>query len=293
MHIETRGRGKKKKFYLARSYRLGSKVRKDRVYLGTGLGREGLAQRHGIARRQLEERERLAGQWEIAFGRVEARARKRRLGKREWERFVEEYSYNSNAMEGSSITRKEVLGMLRGGRWPFKPKHEIAEGYGAAAAARMLAAGKEHLSLPLMLALHRAVFRNSRTFAGKLRRVDVVVRDRHGEIVHRGAPWGQVKGLLLGLVEWYYSNKERLHPLVLAAVVHCQFENIHPFQDGTGRVGRLLMNNILLRHGYPPVVVPYRRRNAYYVALQAYEQRRGVAPMVRFLEREMARQRGA
>ena len=76
-------------------------------------------------------------------------------------------------------------------------------------------------------------------------------------------------------------------------MVRCQLENIHPFQDGTGRVGRLLMNNILLRHGYPPVVVPYRRRHAYYAALQAYEQRRGVAPMVRFLEREMERQRGA
>ena len=106
-----------------------------------------------------------------------------------------------------------------------------------------------------------------------------------------GAPWGNVKGLLLGLVGWYDDNRERLHPLVLAAAVHCQFENIHPFHDGTGRVERLLLNNILLKHGLLPVVIPYRKRHVYYSALHAYERRQGVTPMVRFLEKEMARGR--
>jgi len=291
MHIESRGRGKRRKFYLARSYRQGKKVRKDRVYLGTGLGKEELALRREVARKQLEGRERLAGQWEIAFGRVEAKARKARLGKREWEKFVEDFTYNSNAVEGSAITRREVKEILRENQWPGKKKEDIAEAYGVARAAEMLMERKEHISLPFILDLHRAIFRNSRHFAGKLRRVDVVVRNRQGEIVHRGAPREEVQRLLLGLVEWYGGNRERLHPLVLAAVVHCQFENIHPFHDGTGRVERLLMNNILLKHGFPPVVIPYARRQAYYAALHAYEQRQGVAPMVRFLEREMARRK--
>ncbi len=291
MHIESRGRGKRRKSYLARSYRLGKKVMKDRIYLGTGLGKAELAHRREIAREQLEGRERLAGQWEIAFGNVEAKARKRRLGKKEWERFVEEFAYNSNAIEGSSIARMEVGRILKDGQWPLKPKEDIAETYGMARATEMLLGRKEHLSLDLMLSLHKAIFRNSRLFAGKLRRVDVVVRDRQGEIVHRGAPREDVQRLLLGLVEWYYNNRERLHPMVLAAVVHCQFENIHPFHEGTGRVERLLMNNILLKHGLPPIVIPYTRRRAYYAALHAYERRLGVAPMVRFLEREMARGR--
>ena len=291
MHIETRGRGRRKKFYLARSYRQGARVRKDRVYLGTGLGKDELALRREVARKRLEGRERMAGQWEIAFGKVEARARKGKLGKVEWEMFVAEFTYNSNAVEGSSITKREVADILGANQWPFKPKEDIADAYGVARATDMLLAEKEHISLPLILKVHRMVFRNSKSFAGKLRRVDVVVRDRKGEIVHRGAPKGDVKRLLLGLVEWYNANKERLHPLVLAAVVHCQFENIHPFHDGTGRVERLLMNNILLKHGYPPVVIPYARRHAYYAALHAYEQRQGVAPMVRFLEKEMERER--
>jgi len=291
MHIESRGWGKRRKFYLARSYRLGGKGGKDRVYLGTGLGKGELALRREVARKQLEGRERLAGQWEIAFGRVEARARKARLGKREWEKFVLDFTYSSNAIEGSSIGRNEVDGILYEDRWPFKPKEDIAETYGVARAARMLMDERAHITLPLILELHEMIFGNSRHFAGKLRRVDVVVRDRKGEIVHRGAPREEVQRLLLGLVEWYNNNRERLHPLVLAAVVHCQFENIHPFHDGTGRVERLLMNNILLKHGYPPVVIPYARRHAYYAALHAYEQKQGVAPMVRFLEKEMARGR--
>ena len=249
MYIEARGKGKRRKSYLARSYRQGRKVRKDRVYLGTCLGKEELALKREVARKQLEGRERLAGQWEIAFGRVETSTRKARVGKKEWEKFVADFTYNSNAVEGSSITRREACEILKDNLWPDKPKEDIAETYGIARAARMLSETKVHLSLPLMLELHKAAFRNSKPFAGKIRRVDVVVKNRQGEIVHRGAPWSQVKGLLLGLVEWYNYNRERLHPLVLAAVVHCQCENIHPFRDGTGRVGKLLMNNILLKNG--------------------------------------------
>jgi len=288
MYIEARGKRKMRKFYLVRSYRQGQKVRKDRIYLGTNLGKEELALKREVARKQLENRERLAGQWEIAFGRVEADVRKARMGKKELEQFVVDFTYNSNAIEGSSITRREAENIVKNNLWPDKPKEDIAETYGVARAARMLSETEVHLSLPLMLELHKAAFRNSKSFAGKLRRVGVVVKNRQGEIVHRGAPWSQVKGLLLGLVEWYNNNRERLHPLVLAAVVHCQCENIHPFRDGTGRVGRLLMNNILLKNGLPPVVIPYRKRHVYYAALHAYESRYGVAPMVRFLEREMA-----
>ncbi len=289
MYIEARGKRKMRKFYLTRSYRQGQKVRKDRVYLGTNLGREELVLKHEAARKQLEGREKLMGQWEIAFGSVEARAMRARVGKKKWEEFVVDFTYNSNAIEGSSITRREAGEILKNNLWPDKPKEDIAETYGVARATRMLAETKTHLSVPLMLELHKAAFRNSEPFAGKLRRVDLVVRNRQGEIVHRGAPWSQVKGLLFGLAEWYNNNRERRHPLVLAALVHCQFENIRPFREGTSRVGRLLMNNILLKNGLPPVVIFYRKRHAYYSALHAYETNRGVAPLVRFLEKEMAR----
>jgi Fic family protein len=67
-------------------------------------------------------------------------------------------------------------------------------------------------------------------------------------------------GELLNLIKWYNHDKEKSSPLVLAAVVHNQFEIIYPFQDGNGRVGRLLLNNILLKHNLPPLNIELRRR---------------------------------
>lgn len=65
--------------------------------------------------------------------------------------------------------------------------------------------------------------------------------------------------------------------------MHNQFENIHPFVDGNGRVGRLLLNNILLRHGLPPVNIDFDRRVEYYRALQAYEHNNNLRPTIELL----------
>ena len=75
--------------------------------------------------------------------------------------------------------------------------------------------------------------------------------DRKGNVVHEGAPQGRIHHLLKELVGWYNKNKARYPALVLGAVIHNQFENIHPFRDGNGRAGRILLNNILLKNGLP------------------------------------------
>ena len=110
--------------------------------------------------------------------------------------------------------------------------------------------------------------------------------DGHGGIVHRGAPSTHVRSLLLELVKWYSKNKGRYSPLVLAAVVHNQFENIHPHLDGNGRVGRLLLNNILIKHKMPPVNIELANRQQYYAALQAYENDHDLRPMIELMLKE-------
>ena len=69
------------------------------------------------------------------------------------------------------------------------------------------------------------------------------------------------------LLKWYKENKKNLHPFVLAVIFHHKIEKIHPFLDGNGRTGRMLMNYILIRAGYPPSVIYKKNRDEYLDAL--------------------------
>ncbi len=211
------------------------------------------------------------------------------LSEDEWVRFTEAFAYDTNAIEGSTVEAKEVADVLEKRKWPRdRSKEEIAETYGVAEAIRYVRKTKEHLSLKLILELHRIVFKNSKTFAGEFRNkgVEVVVADAWGNVVHRGAPSAEVRNRLRDLVRWYAKNQKKYPPLVLAAVVHNQFENIHPFQDGNGRVGRLLLNNIALKHGLPPLNIELKNRSQYYHALQSYEKSHNLRPMLELMLKE-------
>jgi len=65
------------------------------------------------------------------------------------------------------------------------------------------------------------------------------------------------------LLKWYNQYKEKLHPLVLAVIVHHKFEKIHPFMDGNGRTGRILLNYILIKNSYPPIIIKNKGREEY------------------------------
>jgi len=78
----------------------------------------------------------------------------------------------------------------------------------------------------------------------------------------------EVPRKIANLLRWYSVNKKRLHPLVLASYFHTEFEKIHPFVDGNGRVGRLLMNFILHKNKYPMINIPKVRKFKYYEVLQ-------------------------
>ena len=155
-------------------------------------------------------------------------------------------------------------------------------------AVQLIRSTKEHLSLNLVRELHRMCFRNSKPFAGKFREKgqEVAVVDGQGRIIHRGAPSGMVIKLLKDLVSWYSKNRRKYPPIVLAVVVHNQFETIHPFADGNGRVGRLLLNNILLRHNKPPVNIELENQKEYYSALRNYQGTGNIRPMIELILKE-------
>lgn len=77
--------------------------------------------------------------------------------------------------------------------------------------------------------------------------------------------------------------------LIAAAYFHAKFENIHPFADGNGRAGRLIMNYILLLHGHPPVIIHQEDRKNYYAALEAWDECQELEPFIAYLQEQTAK----
>ena len=84
--------------------------------------------------------------------------------------------------------------------------------------------------------------------------------------------WQNVRNLMNKLINFINKNSRKIHPVELAARAHYKFEKIHPFGDGNGRIGRLLMNHILWYAGYPMIIIEYKKRKSYYKALQRGEE---------------------
>ena len=303
MHVETREKNGSKKFYLAHSFRAGSKVKKKSVYLGSNLTHQELELKRSSAeiklRDKIKEAQAINAPYFTALSSSECKELKTleargelhvlHLSELDWDRFKEAFTYNTNAIEGSYIESGEVKDILREDKWPVgKSKEDIAETYGVAEAIDYIRAVEEHISLGLIKEIHRIVFKNSKPFSGQFRKkgVEVVVADANGKVIHQGAPSQKVPKLLKDLAVWYHDNQTEYPPFVLAAVVHNQFEMVHPFQDGNGRVGRILLNNILLKHNLPPLNIELRNRREYYAALQAYEKAHNLRPSLDLMLKE-------
>ncbi|MBU1205147.1 MAG: Fic family protein [Nanoarchaeota archaeon] len=302
MHIEKRKNGKRIKYYLAHSYREGQKVHKFRKYLGQDLTKEKLNERKQIAEKLILEeihkyniikdplhfelsKEEIE---EIKALEAEIPLKISHLSEKDWQSFSEIFTYNTNAIEGSRLNQKEVNDLLEKDKWPEKSKEDIAEAYGVDEAIRFIRGTKEHISIALIKKIHKIVFKNSKPFAGKLRKrgEEVVVMDSKGNVVHEGASQSRINHLLKELINWYDKNKTKYPALVLGAVAHNQFENIHPFKDGNGRVGRILLNNILIKHGLPPINIDFKNRAEYYSTLKAYELNKNLKPTISLYMKE-------
>ncbi len=93
------------------------------------------------------------------------------------------------------------------------------------------------------------------------------VQLKNGDI-HEYASPEETPALIRDLLNWFQENNNILHPVQLAAEFHYKFVCIHPFDDGNGRVSRLLMNYILLKHNYPMVIIKSEDKESYLTALQ-------------------------
>jgi cell filamentation protein, protein adenylyltransferase len=291
MFVEKRKSGKNTKFYLVHSYRdYFNKVKKIRRYLGKNLSEtkiNSLKKRAAeLIKSQIEDMKTDIFNFSLTEKEINQlndyndKISIHHLDKKQWQRFTEEFVYNTNAIEGSTVLKKEVLDILEKSK--VNEPEEI-ETKGVAKAVNFIRNTNQDLSLKLIKYLHKLCFKGSKDFAGNFRNVDVVIRNSKGEIIHQGTPIKNLQRELNNYIEWYKKNKRKFKPLVLAAIMHNQFENIHPFQDGNGRVGRLLLNFMLLKNNYPPINIILEDRLEYYSTLQQYSKNNDLKPTLVFL----------
>ncbi|MBU0756783.1 MAG: Fic family protein [Nanoarchaeota archaeon] len=180
------------------------------------------------------------------------------------EEFLIRFTYNTNRIEGSTLTYSDTRYVLNDGLSPKdKPIRDIKEAENHKKCFFYL---KEQLpndfDEPMILALHKILKNNVSEDAGKFRTGNVSVGN-FVPVMHK-----MVELEINNLLEWYNKNKKIIHAFELASIFHCEFERIHPFFDGNGRVGRLLLNFILMKKGYPPIIVMNKNRRRYYNALE-------------------------
>lgn len=180
-----------------------------------------------------------------------------------------EMVYNSNAIENSTLTLEDTEDILIHNQ--IRTDHEVREIYEAknlASAIEYLMDNPEkEISVELILKLHKTLLTNiCDEIAGRFRSGKEWVRVG----IHIGANPEFVNGFMYELVEKYNSDTNK-HFLDKITYFHAEFENIHPFSDGNGRIGRLLTNEQLDLLGLPPIIIPNKSKfNEYYPALNEY-----------------------
>lgn len=213
-----------------------------------------------------------------------------------------DWNYNSNAIEGNSLDYGETMAFLMHGVTakgkPLKDYLDIRGHNDGINYLLELIRHNEELTEKDIRALHEMIlvepFKSvaqtstgetvSKTIElGRYKSMPNHVLTRTGEIHYYATP--EDTPILMGeLMEWYRSiqNVEGIHPVVIAAIFHHQFVSIHPFDDGNGRMTRLLMNLILMKYHYPPVVIKKANKDPYYLALSLADSG-NIEPFVGFI----------
>jgi Fic family protein len=180
--------------------------------------------------------------------------------------FAKEFIFNSNNIEGSKIPPKAVREIIDRGDTKYSDKNEVKEVKNSIQAFEYL----------------------KKDFKFNLSSIKKLYKVLTNELeMQRGIPYPMgfkkisniignsittepkdVEQELKLLLDWYKKNKRKIHPLILAFEFHLRYEKIHPFLDGNGRTGRLIMNKILIANGYQPIIVFKDNKLAYFNSIE-------------------------
>lgn len=200
--------------------------------------------------------------------------------KRLQDEFLVEFTYDSNAIEGNTLTLQETALALEGVTIDQKPLKDHLEAVGHRDAflhVTELVNEKTPISERVIRDIHALVLMDRPEDKGVYRRIPVKIM---GAFHQPSQPYlvpVKMEQLVAGL-----SNDKR-HDIEKAALFHLDFEGVHPFIDGNGRTGRLLLNLMLMQSGYPPVNVKFTGRKRYYACFDSYYRDRDASPMVEMI----------
>ena len=298
MHHEIQIKNKVKYHYLSENIRLtGNKWKKLRVYIGKG----------GLSKRELnslisknkkmliakvnEARKMydplfsvLTEEQTIKLEKIkhEYQRSRQKIPKSVWENyyesFITEFTYDTNAIEGSSVTLQETALILFDKIVPEgKTITEIREVENHKEAFDVMLNYSGDIIKRFVLQLHKKLMHNILwEYAGRFRDVQVAIRGAD----FLPPPPEKVESEFKTLMKWYGVNKNKYHPIVVAAYFHAAFESVHPFRDGNGRTGRLLLNFILHKKRFPMINIKNKDKIKYYNSLEEAQKSGNIKPLV-------------
>ena len=214
-------------------------------------------------------------------------------------RFTIDFNYNSNHIEGNTLTygQTEILLMFGKivGEADVRDVHEMtASNVGLKMMKEEAQLKETPLTQHFIRTLHKTLLREDYTVyrnlpggvqtsyvihAGQYKTRPNSVITRYGDRFEYATP-EETPALMSDLIDWYNDAERsgKFTPIELAAIFHYRYIRIHPFEDGNGRIARLMVNYILTRHDYPMIVVRSRKKKEYLEALHRTDLTVGAAP---------------
>lgn len=180
--------------------------------------------------------------------------------------YIIEFAYNTASIEGNTINLEEARNLLNEGITPKdKTLREVYDLQNTEKVFFELLNSKldSNLNHDIIIWAHDKLLESIDERKG-YRTTNIRVIKSNFD----ASPGKYVKTDMDLLLKWYHENRNKLHPLVLAIVFHHKFEKIHPFMDGNGRTGRMIMNYILLKNKLPPTITHKKTRNEYLEAMR-------------------------
>jgi len=311
MFVEKKIINKKPYYYLKHSFRVGDRVKtKTLAYIGDKKNKEKITQlRRIFSKDKLKEiKEELVKElseenWNNLLSEADKNkieeikeqfARKlknldEKTKKEMFDDFLTYFVFNTNAIEGNTLTLKETDLLLNKGITPQgKTLREVNDHLNSRDVFYYLQKEDFPINNEVIILIHSMLMKNIDERKG-YRKHNVRVIGA----TFKSSQFQYIKTDINLLLKWYNKNKNKLHPVILASLFHHKFERIHPFYDGNGRTGRMIINLILQKNKISPLVLSNKQRKRYYGVLSKADNlgigeiSKDFKPLVKFISTQI------